>query len=314
MSERIAKPSPDAPLYRKGQVTHLPAAAKLAATAAGKAATAAQRRAATAPTAAAMPAQPAVNAWQRPLTAAVQFEGALPPLPPPPPPPPPKHMAVGGLQASLAAGAVTVLEQPLLKMELPPSQQQHSDTPLLSLGLAASIVTGGGGGGGAGAGDGLGWSLIGSAFDLGRGRGGGSHGSGFATPAAALASADSSRAATPAPSASSDMLGGGGGLYSLSGGDGGMYSFHAATSGAGSLQGGVGGHLGEGSGDGHLVHHQQLSATTPQHGRPWEQHVGGRNGGQGPTGNESAFLSQLMQGGCAVCVLQHILVCDYGSP
>ena len=173
MSERIAKPSPDAPLYRKGQVTHLPAAAKLAATAAGKAATAAQRRAATAPTAAAMPAQPAVNAWQRPLTAAVQFEGALPPLPPPPPPPPPKHMAVGGLQASLAAGAVTVLEQPLLKMELPPSQQQHSDTPLLSLGLAASIVTGGGGGGGAGAGDGLGWSLIGSAFDLGRGRGGG---------------------------------------------------------------------------------------------------------------------------------------------
>lgn len=140
MSERIAKPSADAPLYRKGQVV-LPAAAKAAAAAAKAAA--AQKRAASANV---LPALPAVNAWQKPLVQASPppAAGGQQGLPPPPPPPPPKqeqqqqqqavqpgaqaepaaslpsgHDAAADLEAALAAAAAAAEE--VLLQSLPAS-------------------------------------------------------------------------------------------------------------------------------------------------------------------------------------------------
>ncbi|KAL4433793.1 hypothetical protein ABPG75_000234 [Micractinium tetrahymenae] len=239
MSERIAKPAPDAPLYRKGQVV-LPAAARQQA---AKAA-AAQRRATSATI---VPTVPAVNAWQRPLQAALhpaqpaqqqqqqqqqQQEGQAEVHLAGPPPLPPPRPASAAEPAPSAAAMARVAEAP---------------APQLSGGVESA-------GGGT-----LGWNPIGSGFDLGGG-------SGLGTPTVALASADSSRAATPA-------LGDAGSLAAAAAAT--VFPFPAAGS---SLQ-------------------SDLAAASA--GRPWQQRngsLGGASGGLGPTGDESSFLSQLMQG------------------
>jgi hypothetical protein len=175
----IAKPSADAPLYRKGQVV-LPAASRQEPVPTAKAG-GAQRR-----TASVVPVVPAVNAWQKPLRAALQPAVAAAsaeghqqqpreqqphhqeqhPLAPPPHPPSILFKQQEGDAAVAAAAAVT--PEPLQALAL-----LHIDTPLLE-----------GGNGG------LGWNPIGSGLG--------------ASAVSALASAGSSRATTPAP-------GGGGG-------------------------------------------------------------------------------------------------------
>ena len=170
MPERIAKPSADAPLYRKGQVV-LPAASRQQQASAAKAA-GAQRRAASV-----VPAVPAINAWQKPLQAALQpavaagsAEGhhqhqqhhqGQDPLPLPPHPPVLFKQQEGG---AAVAAAAAVTPEPLQALVLP-----HMDTPLLE--------EGGNGG--------LGWNPIGSRLG--------------ASAVSALASVGSSRATTPAP-------------------------------------------------------------------------------------------------------------------
>lgn len=246
-SDRIAKPSADAPLYRKGQVV-LPTTARVAAAAAKAAA--AQRRPAAGIV---VPATPAVNAWQKPLQAALQPVAAGPAGEaeqqqqqlPRPPPPPPKQPQQPEPQSAIGAAADT----PEPVQAIAPAR---SDTPLLALGSS-----------GYGSSELAGWNPIGgSAFGLASGPG----------MALAAASADSSRATTPALVGSSDM-----GSLAAAPADVLVYPFPASGS---SL-------------------HGSLSAAAAGPGQPWEQRsgsLGGTASGLGPTGDESAFLSQLMQG------------------
>ena len=275
MSERIAKPSADAPLYRKGQVV-LPAAAKAAAAAAKAAA--AQKRAASATI---MPAVPAVNAWQKPLVQPMSqaAAGSQQVLPPPPPPPPPKveqQQEQQQQQQQQQAQQQAVQQQQQQQMEQVAALPAITPEPLQAVAPASAEPTllsaGSGGSGGLG-----GWNPIGSSsFGLGSSTG---------IALAAAASADSSRAATPALVGSAGELGG---LAAAAGGDLLVYPFPAAGS---SLHGS----LSAASSLGGVA-----AAAGP--GRPWEQRNGGLGGtlggGLGPTGDESAFLSQLMQGGC----------------
>lgn len=246
MSERIAKPSADAPLYRRGQVV-LPATARLAA---ANAAAPTQRRASAAPV---VPAVPTINAWQKPLQSAARqpaggsasaaAEQQQQQAAGPPPPPPPKQQQ---MEAGTAAPAAT--PEPLQAVAPP-----RSDTPLPA-----------------------GWNPIGgSAF-------------GLASGLAAACADSSSRAATPGPSASiGDMAGLSAGTGSSS--DLLLYPFPAASGGLGNL-GGL---------------HGMAAA------QPWQQRNGGLGGGAGPTGDETAFLSQLMQGagaggGCLIGLLSRV--------
>lgn len=256
LSERIAKPSADAPLYRKGQVV-LPAAAKAAAAAAKAAA--AQKRAASANI---VPAVPSVNAWQKPLAAALQpAAGSQQGPPPPPPPPPPKQEQQQEQQEQQVQQQV---EQAAPAPALTPEPLQAVAPASAEPALLSVDSTGSSGGLG-------GWNPIGSSsFGLGSGTG---------IALAAAASADSSRDATPALVGSAGELGG---LAAAAGGDLLVYPFPAAGS-------GLHGSLSAASSLGGVA-----AAAGP--GRPWEQRNGGLGGGLGPTGDESAFLSQLMQG------------------
>eukprot|EP00887_Chlorella_sp_A99_P005124 scaffold25.g5124.t1 len=216
-ADRIAKPAPDAPLYRKGAIVVPRPAAPPPAKAAPPRPRPASAGAAVAASA------PAVNAWQRPLAATAAAAAATPaptaaaapaapapatpglPLSPalaaPAAPAPSPAVDVAATFPSLAA-ALTAASQPAVPVPTAPA-------PLLPLAAADSTPASGGGGWDPIAG-GSGWTF------------------GSDSLAAAATSAPSSRSVTPA------LGGGGGGL--------------APSPGAGPLLGGYGGFGGGGGG------------------------------------------------------------------
>ncbi|KAL4853977.1 Inactive ubiquitin carboxyl-terminal hydrolase 53 [Chlorella vulgaris] len=282
-SERIAKPSADAPLYCKGQVV-LPAAGRQSAALVAKAPAVAQRRI-TPTITSTVPAVPGVIAWQKPLVQATAADAvqqqqqqqqpqATPQLPPTPPP-----------SKQLLQGSNDMPQLPQLHQEQQtedPLVAAATPDPLAAVAPASSdmppLAAAAGGGV-------LGWSPIGSAFELN-----GSCGSGLAGPASSLTSAGTSRAGTPSLSGTLGDLGRLSAAASVS--DMLVYPFPAASS-SSSLQ------------NAGLVRRRSDNvisslAAAPAAGegpmRRWDQQSGGISAERGPTGDESAFLAQLMQG------------------